>query len=163
MAISRHQVGEINRKGLASPPKIDFSDALGEQQSLNPVGVCRPLFYKTLTLPMRAAQIFLIPARDFNQRTNMAFAAPLRDHRAQDCFDIDTVGFDPACAAINLHTCGIDHETIDPVAPQQPRQPEAVKAGLITQNDLRRFPCAAFKLLPSLVQFGQQCRTVAAL
>jgi hypothetical protein len=101
------------------PLDVDPTDALTEEQALDPIDVCRSLADQTVAFTMGAAQVLLLGARFHHHGADMALTAAPGDQRVQQLLDIDTVG---------LHPTGPQLE--------EARQPEAIVACLIAEDHL---------------------------
>ena len=97
-ALGRAQRGEVDPS--RSERRLDATDALGEQEPLDPIDMSRALPDQALPFAMRAAGIFLLDARHADDDSDVFVAAIDGDERAQQHQDLDAVVRQPAAAGI---------------------------------------------------------------
>src|SRR5262252_3376100 len=125
--------------------RLNASNALSEEQSLDAVDMAGALPNQPLAFPMGAARIFFLDA----------WYSDDGDQRAQKCEGIDTVGLHTTGSAVYLHTRRVEHPALNAELGQRARQPEAIVARFITNDDpLILDGCSA--------QSAHQCANVAA-
>ena len=64
----------------------------------------------------------------------MTLAAAPGDQRMKNTLDIDAVGLHPPRPAVDLQAGRLHDQTLDATLLEEPRQPEAVVAGLVAQR-----------------------------
>jgi hypothetical protein len=135
--------------------RLDPTDPLGKQQTLDPIDMACAFADQTLTLPMRPACIFLLDRWHAHDSADVAFSAIDRDQGAQECQDVDPVGLDATSPTIDLDAGGIEDTAFDAELGQRSRQPEAIVPGLVADQDPSVFAS-------SDPQSGDQLAEVAA-
>jgi hypothetical protein len=115
--------------------RLDVTDTLCEQQSLDPIDMARAFSDKTLPFPMRASSIFFLDRGHAHDGTDVAFSPIGRDQGAQERQNVDAVSLDAASAAIDLDASRIQDTALDADLGQCPGQPEAVISGFVTDQN----------------------------
>src|SRR5215831_14123077 len=148
--------GDQRRKINAgsAPLRLNASNALSEEQSLDAVDMAGALPNQPLAFPMGAACIFFLDAWYSDDGADMALAPVDGDQRAQKCEGIDTVGLHTTGSAVYLHTRRVEHSALNAELGQRARQPEAIVARFITNDD----PLILERLLRAICSPARQCR-----
>lgn len=134
--------------------RLDATDPLGKQQTLDPIDMACAFADQTLTLPMRPARIFLLDRWHAHDGADVAFAAIDRDQGAQECQDVDPIGLDATSPTIDLDAGGIEDTAFDVELGQRSGQPESIVPGLVA-DQIRRSSRAATR---SLATTRRGCR-----
>jgi hypothetical protein len=122
------------------PDRMEVTDPLGHQQTLDPVHVPDPSRHQALALAGLVAHVLLLAARHVHHAADLALAAAERHQRAQQALDVDPVGLGPPRLAVDQDAGRIDHVVVDAALAQKPVQPEAVKPRLVAAHDPHRPP-----------------------
>ena len=146
-----------------APQRLDVIDALGCEQTLDPVHVLHALGDQPLALAVGAPRVLPLDRGHLHHAAGRPVAAPPRHQSPQQHRRVQPIGLGPPRPAIHLQAAGVHHPAGDPLGRKAALQPEPVIAGLIAEDDLHVI--TARPLLPCL-QATQQCEQagdVAAL
>ena len=126
-------------------------DAPQRQFRLDRVGQPGALGNQTLAFASWPARILRSDRRDRDHPAMPRFAAQPAEQRAHQHLGVKPVGLGPALLTRHRHAAGMNDMGLNPVALQQPGQPEPVAPGFIRHNRARdRSACPCRLLAPSL-------------
>jgi hypothetical protein len=111
MTFRRLERGKIDPS--SAQLRFDGTDTLCKQQSLDPIDMARAFPDKTLTLPMRAASIFLLNRGHAHDGTDVAISPIGRDQGTQERQNVDAISLDAAGAAIDRDAGRIQNTALD--------------------------------------------------
>src|SRR5215467_323570 len=135
MSIAGHEL--IYCQGLVLGFDIDAPNALGEQQSFDPVDMRSPFPHQPAALTVRAPQILFLDAGNAHQRPNVPLTPAPGDQRSQQQLDVDPIGLNRTSAPVDLEAARVEHKALDAARFKKSRQPECVVADFIADRDRR--------------------------
>ena len=152
--------GEV---ALPRTQRGSLPDALGRQQSLDPVLEAHPLLHQVLALAMRALGILLIRRRHPDHAADLPVAPEIGHQHTQQALSVEPIGLGPPRAAVDQNAGRLQHVAGDAVGHEQPVQPEAVTPGLEAAGYLDRRSKACRDARPQRRGKAEQRRHIAGL
>jgi len=122
-------------------------DALPKEKTFDPVDVARPLVHQDLPLTTYAPAILFVGTGRSDHRTDARFTSFVREKGANQGFAVDLVSLRAPASTRRRDRCRIDDIALYAFALQDPMDPEAIKPGLLYDDETKILPGPRPRLL----------------
>src|SRR5438132_3646362 len=121
----------------------DVADALGMQQSLDPIGVRRALIDQVVALPVSTLAVLILHRWRGHHAAHPRLSPQIGQQRAHQMFQVDAIGLGSPHAAAHLDARRLALEIDHPLGRQPTMQPVPVETGLVARHDANRLAAAS--------------------